>query len=104
MNIPFVEALAQMSNYVKFMKEIMSNQKKLDAYGTVSLLESCSAIIQRKFPENLRDTSSFSIPCAIGEHNLKKDLCDLGATINLMPLSLVKKLNLGELTPITLSL
>ena len=45
MNIPFTEALAQMPNYEKFMKEIMSNKKKLDAYVTVSLSENYSAII-----------------------------------------------------------
>ena len=44
-NIPFVDALAQMPNYVKFMKEIMSNKKKLDAYGTVSLSKNYSVMI-----------------------------------------------------------
>ena len=96
-NIPFVEALARMPNYVKVMKEIRSNKKKLDAYRTVSLLENRSAIIQRRLPEKLRDPSSFTIPCAIGEHYFKKALCDLGTSINLIPLSLVKNLNLGEL-------
>ena len=60
-------------------------------------------MIQRKLPEKLR-AGSFSIPCAIGEHTFKKALCDVGASINLMPLSIVKKLNLGELTPTTFSL
>ena len=50
-NIPFVEALAQIINYVKFMKEIMRNKKKLDAYGIVSLSKICSEIIQRKLLE-----------------------------------------------------
>ena len=103
-NILFANAIAQMPNYMKFMKEIMSNKKKLDAYGTVSLSKNFSAIIQRKLQEKQRDPSNFTIPCAIGEHNFKKALCDLGASINLMPLSVVKKLNLGELTPTTLSL
>ena len=49
-NIPFVDALAQMPNYVKFMKAIMSNKKKLDSIGIASLSENCSAIIQRKLP------------------------------------------------------
>ena len=74
MNLPFVEALAQMPNYVKFMKEIMSNKKKLDSYGTVSLSENYSAIIQRKLPEKLRDPDSFTIPYAIGEHTFKNAL------------------------------
>ena len=101
-NIPFMDALAQMPNYFKFMKEIMSNKKKLDVYGYVSLSENCSAMIQRKLLEKLRDPSSVTIPCAIGEHTFKT-LCDLRASINLMPLSVMMKLNLGELTPTTLS-
>ena len=103
-NIPFAEALAQMPNYVKFMKETMRNKKKLDAYGAVSILENCSAIIQRKLLEKLRDSGSFTVPCVIGEHTFKKALCDLEVRINLMSLSVVKKLNLGELTATTFSL
>ena len=52
----------------------------------------------------LRDLINFTIPCAIGEHTFKKTLCDLGASINLMSLSVVKNPNLGELTPTALSL
>ena len=86
-----------MFNYVKFMKEIMSNKKKLESYGTVNLTENCSAIIQLKLPEKLKDLSSFTIPCIIGEHTFSKAPCDLGASINMMPFSVAKKLNLGEL-------
>ena len=103
-NIPFADALAQISNYARFMKEIMSNKKKLDLVGKVSLFESCNAIIQRKLSKKLKDPSNFTIPCLIGEHAFKKALCDLGAIINLMPLSVAKKPNLGEPTPTTLSL
>ena len=84
-NIPFSDALAHMPNYVKFMKEIMSNKRKLEAYGIVNLSENCSAIIQRKLPEKLKDLGSFTIHCIIEEHNFSKALCDLGARINLMP-------------------
>ena len=104
LNIPFADALAQMSNYARFMKEIMSNKKKLDSIGTVGLSKSCSAIIKRKLLEKLRDPDSFTIPCVLGEHAFKKALCDLGANINLMPLSVAKKLNLGEPTLTALSL
>ena len=85
------------------MKEIMCSKKKLDSFGTVSLFENCSAIIKRK-PKKLRDLGSFTIPCVIGEHTFKKALCDLGDNINVMPLFVAKKLNLGESTPIALSL
>ena len=71
-NIPFTDVLAQMPNYVKFMKEIMINKKKLEAYGTVNLTKNCSAIIQRKLPEKFKDPGSFTIPCIIGEHTFSK--------------------------------
>ena len=48
----------------------------------------------------MKDPGSFTIPCSIGKYESKKALCDSGASINLMPLSVVHRLNLGELTPI----
>ena len=93
-----------MPNYVKLMKKIMSNKRKLEAYGIVNLSENCSAMIQRKLLEKLQDPGSFTIPCIIGEHNFSKALCYLGANINLMLYSVAKRLNLGEIKPTTLSL
>ena len=93
-NIPFTDAFAQMTNCAKFMEAIMRNKKKLDSVGTISLSETYSAIIKRKLSEKLRDPRSFTIPCVISEHVFKKDLCDLGASINLM-LFVAMKLNLG---------
>ena len=68
------------------------------------MIENCSSIIQQKLLEKLKDPGSFTIPCIIGEHTFSKALCDLLASINLKPFSMDKKLNLGEITPITLSL
>ncbi|XP_050875447.1 uncharacterized protein LOC127079083 [Lathyrus oleraceus] len=52
----------------------------------------------------LKDPGSFSIPCVIGKFNIDKAMCDLGASVSLMPLSTCKKLNLGELRPTEMSL
>ena len=71
-----------MPNYVKFMKDIMSNKKKLDAYGTVNLLENCSAIIQRKLLEKLKDLGSFTIPCIIREHMITTQIVLFYTLIN----------------------
>ena len=49
-NIPFVEALEQMSGYMKFMKDILSKKRKLGDYETVAFLEECNAILQKKLP------------------------------------------------------
>ncbi|XP_024022401.1 uncharacterized protein LOC112091893 [Morus notabilis] len=85
-NIPFAEALAQMPTYVKFMKDILSDKRKLENFETVALTEEYSAIMQRKLPPKLKDLGSFTIPCTIGNSYFGKALCDLRASINLMPL------------------
>ena len=105
-NIPFVEAINQMPNYAKFLKEILSKKKKNAKEGIVSLTATCSAVIQRSLPAKMKDLGSFTIPCSIGKYEFKKALCDFGANINLMPLSIVHRLSLGELilTAITLQM
>ena len=52
----------------------------------------------------MQDPGSFTIPCTIGNYEFGKALCDFGASINLMPLSMVRRLSLGELTPTRISL
>ena len=52
----------------------------------------------------MKDPGSFTIPCSIGKYEFKKALCDSGASINLMPLLVVQRLSLGELTPTTITL
>ncbi|XP_062085799.1 uncharacterized protein LOC133791908 [Humulus lupulus] len=103
-NIPFAEALEQMSSYVKFMKDILSKKRKMEDFETVALTEECSAILQKKLPPKLRDPGSFTIPCTIGRIDGINALCDLGASINLMPLSVFKRLQLGEAKPTTVTL
>ena len=93
-----------MPNYVKFIKEIMSNKRKLEAYGTVNLFENCSAIVQLKLLEKLKDMANFIVPCVIREHTFSKALCDMGASIKLMPYLVEKRLNLGEIELRALSL
>ena len=103
-NIPFADALKQMPSYVKFIKDILSQKRRLADFETVNLTEECSAIVQRKLPQKLKDPGSFTIPCTIGNAIFEKALCDLGASINLMPLSIFKRLVLGEARPTTVTL
>ncbi|XP_075499743.1 uncharacterized protein LOC142538271 [Primulina tabacum] len=88
-NIPFADALEQMPNY---------------EFETVNLTEECSAILQKKLPQKLKDPGSFTIPCFIGGSKCSKALCDLGASINLMPFSIYRELELGEVKPTTVTL
>jgi len=58
-NIPFAEALTQMPSYAKFLKDVLSNKRKLEEHETVALTEECSAAIQNKLPAKLKDPDSF---------------------------------------------
>ena len=67
---------------------MMSNKRRLEEYETVKLTEECSSILRRKLPKKAKDPTSFTLPCTISGSSFEKALCDLGASINLMPLSL----------------
>ncbi|XP_057810441.1 uncharacterized protein LOC131024906 [Salvia miltiorrhiza] len=103
-NIPLVEALQQMPKYAKFLKEVLSKKKKLEEFETVNLTEECCAILQKKLPIKIKDPGSFTIPCDVGNGRFGKALCDLGASINLMPLSIFNKLEIGTIKPTTIAL
>ncbi|XP_025628388.1 uncharacterized protein [Arachis hypogaea] len=82
--------------YAKFMKELLSKKRDWKESETVVLTKECSAIIQKNLLEKLQDPGSFLIPCAIGDTMIQRALYNLGASINLMPLSLMKKLQIDE--------
>ena len=103
-NIPFADALEQMPNYVKFMKDILSKKRTLSDFEIVNLTEEYSAILQRKLPQKMKDPDSFTIPCTIRNFIFERALCDLGASINLLLLSIFRRLGLGEAHPTTVTL
>ncbi|XP_025692488.1 uncharacterized protein [Arachis hypogaea] len=90
--------------YAKFMKELLAKKKKWREDETVVLNKECSAIIQNNLPQKLKDPGSFLIPCTIGEITIERALCDLGASNNLMPFSLMKKMQIDELKSTRISL
>ena len=103
-NIPFAEVINQMPIYAKFLKEILNKKRKIAVEGIVNLTATYSVVIQQKLPAKMKDPNSFTIPCSIGKYEFKKALCDSSASVNLMPLSVVQRLSLGELTPTAITL
>nr|GEW70092.1 reverse transcriptase domain-containing protein [Tanacetum cinerariifolium] len=104
-NITLTDALILIPKYQKMLKSLLSNKEKLLELENTPLNENCSAVILKKLPEKLGDLGKFFISC--GFSNLKcKALANLGASINLMPLSVWKNLGLTELisTRMTLEL
>jgi len=86
------------------MKEILTKKRKLREYETIKLNEECNAILHNKLPPKLTDKGSFNIPCIIENFKFDNVLCDLGASINLMPLSIFIALGFGEPKQTTVSL
>ncbi|CAN6704663.1 unnamed protein product [Malus baccata var. baccata] len=74
-----------------------SDKRRFNDQETVALSEEVSSVLQRKLPPKLKDASSFTIPCVIGGKEFGRALCDLGASINLMPYSVYESLNLRNL-------
>ncbi|XP_076955622.1 uncharacterized protein LOC143630513 [Bidens hawaiensis] len=103
-NLPFLDALKDMPKYAKFLKEVLSNKKKLEEISCVTLNEECSAVLQNKLPKKMTDPGSFTIPCLICSLSISNALADLGASINLMPYSIFSKLYLGEPKPTRMSI
>ncbi|GKD47825.1 reverse transcriptase domain-containing protein [Tanacetum coccineum] len=97
-NISLANALILIPKYQKMLKSLLSNKEKLLEMANTPLNEDCSAIILKKLLEKLGDPGKFLIPCGFNKLNCKA-LADLGASINLMPLSAWKKLGLPELIP-----
>ncbi|XP_052118944.1 uncharacterized protein LOC127748445 [Arachis duranensis] len=98
-NIPFIETLQQMPSYIKYMKELLTKKNLLKGGQIIVMNKECSTLIQKDLPTKRKDPGSFHIPCAIGDTTIERRLCDLGASINLMPLSLMKKLHINEIRP-----
>ncbi|XP_057745137.1 uncharacterized protein LOC130963004 [Arachis stenosperma] len=98
-NIPFIKVIQQMPAFIKYMKELLPRKSSLKGGQTIVMNKDCSTLIQTQLPAKRKDPGSFHAPCAIGETNFDRALCDLGASINLIPLSLVKRLQINEILP-----
>ncbi|XP_038891723.1 uncharacterized protein LOC120081122 [Benincasa hispida] len=99
-NISFIKAIKQMPVYAKFFKNIVSKKRSIGRFAMVALTQEYNTII----PPKMCDLGSFTIPCSIGRIYIGQALCDLEASINLMPFSIFKRLDVGQLTPTTVTL
>ncbi|GJR59588.1 reverse transcriptase domain-containing protein [Tanacetum coccineum] len=96
--ISFADALIHMPKFASMFKKMLNNKDKLIELTKTPLNENCSAVVLKKLPEKLGDPGRFLIPCDFSEFDSYLALADLGASINLMPLSIWKKLQLPGLT------
>ncbi|XP_021849066.1 uncharacterized protein [Spinacia oleracea] len=98
------QALNQMPNYSRFLREILSGKRDCGPKETVQLTKNYSALIQSPFPPKLKDPGSFSIPWSIQMLKFDNAFCDLGASVSIIPYKIYDTLNLGDLSPTSMSL
>ncbi|XP_016459600.2 uncharacterized protein LOC107783141 [Nicotiana tabacum] len=99
LNIPLMDALREMPVYAKMMKDLMSRKYDFQDLSTVTLTQTCSAVVTRSMAQKMSHPGSITISCTIGSYAFAKALCDLGANINMMPLAIYTKLGIGRARP-----
>ncbi|GJQ99162.1 reverse transcriptase domain-containing protein [Tanacetum coccineum] len=96
--LSFADALLHMPKFAPMFRKLLNNKDKILELTKTPVNENCSAVILKTFPEKLGDPGRFLIPCDFPELDECLALADLGASINLMPLSIFEKLNLQGVT------
>ncbi|GKA00061.1 reverse transcriptase domain-containing protein [Tanacetum coccineum] len=99
-DISFADALILMPRFAPTIKSLLVNKEKLLELAKIPLNKNCSVMLLKK----LGDPGKFLIPCNFPGMDVCHALADLGASINLMPLSIWKKLSLPDLTPTRMTL
>nr|GEX17664.1 reverse transcriptase domain-containing protein [Tanacetum cinerariifolium] len=102
--IIFADALILMPKFASTLKALIENKEKLSEMARTSLNEHCSMVLLKKLPEKLGDPGKFLIPCDFPGMAERLALADLGASINLMPYSVWKRLSLPDLKPTCMTL
>ncbi|XP_059451127.1 uncharacterized protein LOC132181920 [Corylus avellana] len=103
-NIPFLDAIQQVSSYAKFLKDLITVKRRTNVSKKVFLTEQVSSILQCRAPIKNKDPESPTISCMIGDNRMEKALLDLGASVNFLPYSVYLQLGLGELKPTSVKL
>nr|GFA61323.1 reverse transcriptase domain-containing protein [Tanacetum cinerariifolium] len=102
--ISFTDALILMPKFASTLKALIGNKEKLSEMARTPMNEHCSVFILNKLSRKLGDPGKFLIPCEFPGMDECLALADLGANINLMPLSLWEALSLSKLTPTCMTL
>nr|GEW66979.1 reverse transcriptase domain-containing protein [Tanacetum cinerariifolium] len=102
--ISFTDTLILMPKFASTLKALIRNKEKLSEMARTPLSEHCSTVILNKLPRKLGDPDKFLIPCEFPGMDECLALTDLGASINLMPLSVWEALSLSKLTPTCMTL
>ncbi|GKE55022.1 zinc knuckle CX2CX4HX4C containing protein, partial [Tanacetum coccineum] len=84
------------------MKDLVANQLKTKEDDEITMSPRCSSLLQNKLPPKEQDPGSFILPCSIRRLDFNNAFADLGASINVIPFSMYKRLGMGNTEPINM--
>ncbi|XP_050876011.1 uncharacterized protein LOC127079671 [Lathyrus oleraceus] len=97
--IPFTEVITQIPSYAKFLKDTLTNKRKVDDSKPLE----CNSIVENKLAKKEKDPEFFSIPYILEIHVIDNTLLDLGASVSLISLDVCNRLNQGDIQPTRMS-
>ncbi|KAJ1697152.1 hypothetical protein LUZ63_005664 [Rhynchospora breviuscula] len=97
--IPFSDVFTKVPIYARFLKELCTGKISLEELKTVVLTNRSSKALQSRMPPKLKDPGRFALPCVIRNTFIKQALCDMGASVSLMPKTVFERIGFGELEP-----
>jgi hypothetical protein len=97
-NIHLLDAI-QVSTYARYLKDILNSKRPLPTTEVIKLTDECSAAILNTSLIKKKDPECPTIECSIGNQHIDQALCDLGASVNVMPKIVFDKLNYTKLSP-----
>ena len=98
-NVSLLDAIQQVSSYVKFLKDMCTKKRKTNVPKKVFLATNISELLSGSIPIKYKDPRCPTIACTIGQAEISHAFLDLGASINLLPFSVYQQLGLGDLSP-----
>jgi hypothetical protein len=101
-NVPLLDAL-QVSTYAKYVRDILNNKRPLPTTEVIKLTEECSAAIFNTSIKK-KDPGCPTIDCSIGDQHFDNAMCDLGASVSVMPKAIFDKLPYAKLVPTSMCL
>jgi hypothetical protein len=102
-NIPLLDAI-QVPTYAKYIRDILNKKRSLSSTEVIKLTEECSGAILNKLPEKKKDPGCPNIDCSIGDQHFNNALCDLRASVSVMPVVVYHKLDHSALEPTSMCL
>jgi len=98
-NVPLLDAIQQISSYIKFLKDMCTKKRKTNVPKKVFLTTNISELLSGLIPVKYKNLGCLTIACTIRQAEINRTLLDLGASINLLPFSVYQPLGLDDLSP-----